>query len=228
MKSVRSTTGLGSGAGVVVLCRFPVTLLLQSRGFRQLKRSTTGPGAPPAPSPTLVPLLPFSERTAHRGCRGSRAATAVVRVGPFNGAGEGEGAGAIAPVRNLHSTTIPRRMASPVELCMKSMCSTTGLGSGAGVVVLCSFPVTLPAQSRRFGAGAAQTAGSGGPQPPSPSPSLRRLPSRAPSKAAGAQRPRAESRQPSSNRPSSATAPTPWRQPPPRPARAPRSPPRAS
>ena len=43
------------------------------------------------------------------------------RGGAVNGAGEGEEAGAIAPVSNLHSTTISAGMASPVELCMKSM-----------------------------------------------------------------------------------------------------------
>jgi hypothetical protein len=71
--------------------------------------------------------------------------------------GSREGAGAIAPVENLHSTATSAETVRPVELCMKSMRNTTGLGSGAGVVVLCRFSVTLSAQSRGFGAGAAQT-----------------------------------------------------------------------
>jgi hypothetical protein len=65
-------------------------------------------------------------------------------------------------------------MARRVALCMKSMVSTTALGPGAGVVVLCRFPVTLStpccykvaAKTRRR------------PHPP-PSP-CRRLPSRSP------------------------------------------------
>jgi hypothetical protein len=67
---------------------------------------------------------------------------------------EGKGAGATAPVENLHSTTIPAGVARPVELCMKSMRNTTGLGPGAGVDALCRFPGTLSAQSRGLGAGA--------------------------------------------------------------------------
>ncbi len=39
----------------------------------------------------------------------------------------------------------------PVELCTRSVRRSTELRSGAGVVVLCRFPVTLPAQSRGFG-----------------------------------------------------------------------------
>jgi hypothetical protein len=42
-------------------------------------------------------------------------------------------------------------MARPVELCTKSVRRSTGLGSGAGVVVLRSFLVTLSKHSRRSG-----------------------------------------------------------------------------
>jgi hypothetical protein len=47
--------------------------------------------------------------------------------------GRGEARAPSHPPKNLHSTTIPLGMARPVELCMKSMRNTTGLGSGAGV-----------------------------------------------------------------------------------------------
>jgi hypothetical protein len=76
---------------------------------------------------------------------------AVERRRPGKRRREGRGAGAIAGAENLHSTTIPPQMARPVELCMKSMRYTTGLGSGAGVVVLRRFPVTLSTQSRGLG-----------------------------------------------------------------------------
>ena len=107
-------------------------------------------------------------------CRRSRAATAVVRVGPLNGAGEGV-PGAVAPVQNLHNTTIPAQMARLAVLTMKSMGNATGLGSGAGVVDLCSFPVTLSPQSRRFGRRRRPTTPAPDPQPPPPT-SLSLLP----------------------------------------------------
>jgi hypothetical protein len=54
---------------------------------------------------------------------------------------------------------------------MKSMRNTTGLGSGAGVVVSCRFPVTLSAQSGGFGAGASSSPGL---RRPAANPGLRR------------------------------------------------------
>jgi hypothetical protein len=68
---------------------------------------------------------------------------------PEGRAGDGLGVwnrsatGAIAPVQNLHSTTSLRRMARPAVLYTKSMVNRTALGSGAGVAVGCSIPVTL-------------------------------------------------------------------------------------
>jgi hypothetical protein len=107
--------------------------------------------------------------------------------------------------KNLHSTTIPAQMARPVELCMKSMRNTTGLGSGAGVVVLCRFPVTLSAQSRGFGCTSRPSHGLWRPATaPTHPPSLRRLPSRSPSEAAGAAG--RESSAPAHNAPSSRRA----------------------
>ena len=90
MKSMGNTTGLGPGAGVVVLCRFPVTLSAQRRGFgrRSGRPRLWRPAGPP---PTLSPCA-FTEPTV-----------------PVKGAGEGEGSGATAPAENLHSTTIPRQ-----------------------------------------------------------------------------------------------------------------------
>jgi hypothetical protein len=44
--------------------------------------------------------------------------------------------GAIAPVQDLYSTTIPRPNPSRAVLHMKALVNTTGLGAGAGVVVL--------------------------------------------------------------------------------------------
>jgi hypothetical protein len=168
MKSVRRSTGLGPGAGVAVLCRFPVTLSAQSRGFGARDQVDHGSGRPAGA--LTHPSFPaaFTEPVRPPGCRCSRAATAVVRVGPFNGAGEGEGTGATARAQNLHSTTIPAGMARPVELCMKSMRNTTGLGPGAGVAVLCRFPVTLSAHSRPFARRSGSTTGYGDPKKPSP------------------------------------------------------------
>ena len=54
--------------------------------------------------------------------------------GPYDGGG---GAGPIAPPRNLHSTTMARRMARPAALYMKSMGNAPQLGSGAGVGAPC-------------------------------------------------------------------------------------------
>ncbi len=81
----------------------------------------------------------------------------------------------MAPVRNLHSTTIPAQMARPVELWMKSMRNTTGLACGAGVDVLCRFPVTLSAQSRGLGRRGRSTPGSDDPQATSPTVILERI-----------------------------------------------------
>jgi hypothetical protein len=125
--------------------------------------------------------------------------------------GSREGAGAIAPVENLHSTTTSAETVRPVELCMKSMRNTTGLGSGAGVVVSCRFPVTLSAQSPGFWPGRRSTTGSGDPPKPSPTlPPCCRLPSRSPAGgAAGGDRESAapaRSRAPPTHRP---PAPTP-------------------
>ena len=79
-------------------------------------------------------------------------------VGSVNGAEKGRGAAAIAPVQKPAQHDNLGRMARPVELCMKSIRCTTGLGSGADVDALCRFLVTLSAQNRGFGAGAAQIA----------------------------------------------------------------------
>ena len=57
--------------------------------------------------------------------------------GPVNGAGKGRRAGAIAPARNLYSTSMALECSSPAVLCMKSMVNTTGLDARAEVVVLC-------------------------------------------------------------------------------------------
>ncbi len=84
-------------------------------------------------------------------------------VGPVNGAGE-RGGRHRTRVENLRSTTIPAQVARPVELCMKSMPNTTGLGSGGGVDALCRFPVTLPAQNRGSGRSRRSTTGPGDPQ----------------------------------------------------------------
>ena len=53
----------------------------------------------------------------------------------------------MAPVQNLHNTTISRQNPRPAVLYVKSMGNTTGLGRGAEVVVLCRIPVTLTAHS---------------------------------------------------------------------------------
>jgi hypothetical protein len=70
-------------------------------------------------------------------------------------------AGALAPVQNLHSTTILRQSSSPAALYMKSMGNTTVIAPGARVDALCRFPVTLPAQSRGFGRRSRSNRGSG-------------------------------------------------------------------
>ena len=62
--------------------------------------------------------------------------------GPVNGAGEKEGTGRNR-VLSIGTTRQFRSMARPVELCMKSMVSTTGVGSGAGVGALSTISVTL-------------------------------------------------------------------------------------
>ena len=78
----------------------------------------------------------------------ARAGQQRLAGGPVNGAGEGNpGADAIAPPRNLHSTTISAGMARPAALTMKSMGNTTGLEPGAGVDAPCRFPVTLSAHA---------------------------------------------------------------------------------
>jgi hypothetical protein len=60
--------------------------------------------------------------------------------GAVTGAGEGEGElVAIAPVQNLHGTTMPRQNPTPAALYMKSLGSTTRLAADAEVVVLCRF-----------------------------------------------------------------------------------------
>ena len=129
MKSMGNTTGLGPGAEVVVLCRFPVTLSPQSRGSGRRSRPTAGSGNPPAPSPASLSLRRLPSRSL----------------------GEGDQqAGATAPSRNLHSTTIPRQTPRRAALYMKSMGNTTGLGPGAGADAPCRFPVTLSPQSRGF------------------------------------------------------------------------------
>ena len=103
---------------------FPVTLSAHRRGLGHRTGSTTSSGEPPRSSGTRVPAA-------------------------LNGAGEGEGSG--RHPENLHSTTIPARMARPAALTIKSMGNTTGLDAGAGVVELCRFPATLSPQSRGFG-----------------------------------------------------------------------------
>ena len=136
MKSMGSTTGLGPGAGVVVLCRFPVTLSAQSRGFGRRA------GRPRAPATRRRPHPPSLPAAVYRADRPAR----------VNGAGEGDGSGRH---RTRPKTCTARqsraRMARPAALTMKSMGNTTGLGPGAGVDVLCRFPVTLSPQSRGFG-----------------------------------------------------------------------------
>ena len=69
------TTGLGSGVGVIVLCRFPVTLPPQSRGF----------GAAEAGRPRAVATRRRPHPPPSRYC--------LSPVGTVNGAGEGEGSG---------------------------------------------------------------------------------------------------------------------------------------
>ena len=101
-----------------------------------------GSGDQPKPSPTSLPAA-FTEPIAHPQPR--------VGLRPrLTALGKGRGSGRHrAPAKNLHSTTIPAQMARPVELCMKSMVNTTGLGPGAGVDAPCRFPVTLSAQKSR-------------------------------------------------------------------------------
>jgi hypothetical protein len=142
MKSMCNTTGLGPGAGVVVLCRFPVTLSTPCC-YKVAAKTRRRPHPPPSP------------------CRLYRADRFPIG---------GRGTAPSHPAKNLHSTTISAEMARPVELCMKSMRRTTGLGSGVGVVVLCRFRVTLSPQSRRFGLGSTSTTCSGAPPTPSPAP----------------------------------------------------------
>ena len=89
------------------------------------------------------------------GCRLSargRCAPAAV-IGGWRGKRRWEGEGSRAPThpsRTCMARQSRPESARPVVLCMKSMRSTTGLGSGAGVDVLCRFSVTLSAQSRRW------------------------------------------------------------------------------
>jgi hypothetical protein len=152
MKSMRNTTGLAPGAGVVELCSFPVTLSPQSRGSGRRAAQTAGSGDPAEALTRPPSLLPFTEPSAHPGCRRSRAATAVVRAGPFNGAGEEGGSRRHRNrPKNLHSTTIPARMARPVDLCMKSMRNTTGLAPGAKVVEPMQLSRDTLATKPRFG-----------------------------------------------------------------------------
>ena len=275
MKSMRNTTGLGSGAGVDALCRFSVTLSARSRGFGRRSRSTAGSGDPPAPSRNPSPccrlpggpvngagkererapsrpsktcihdnLAPDGEacramhmheehakydrarpsasvdapcrfsvtlspqsRAVRRGSgspRRRRPAETLTHLPPcclyradrppaapgwpaarLTALGKGRGSGRHrAPAKNLHSTTIPAQMARPVELCMKSMVNTTGLGPGAGVDAPCRFPVTLSPQSRGFGRSSSSNRGLRRPAAnltlPSP---CRRLPSPSPTEA---------------------------------------------
>jgi hypothetical protein len=169
MKSMRNTTGLAPGAGVVELCSFPVTLSPQSRGSGRRAAQTAGSGDPPKPSPALLPCAvhravrpPGLPALKSGDSRGSRR--------PLTALGKEREPAPSHLSKNLHSPTIPRQNPRPVELCMKSMRNTTGLGPGAGVDVLRRFPVTLPPQSRGLGAGTGQAVGSGDPQQPSPAP----------------------------------------------------------
>jgi DNA-binding transcriptional MerR regulator len=139
---------------------------------RMLPDRASGSRTAPSRHGPTPPARTASSRFRLASLRGARLGGAPCGVARATRLPSRAGGGAPShPSRNLHSTTIPARMARPVVLCMLFMHSSTGLGSGAGVVVLCRFPVTLLAQTR---------------------------------------------------------AATPWRQPPPRPGRAPRSPPRAS
>ena len=131
MKSMRNTTGLGSGAGVVVLRRFRVTLSAQRRGFGCRTRSNRGLRRVAEALTDPLSLMPFTERLGKR------------RWGRKTG-----GRAPSHPFRTCTARQSRAQMARPVELCMKSMRNTTGLGCGAGVVVLCRFPVTLSAQRR--------------------------------------------------------------------------------
>jgi hypothetical protein len=72
-------------------------------------------------------------------------------------------------VSMMRSTTIPGRMARPVELCTRSVLNTTGLGCGAGVDALCTIPVTLSTPSRHKVATKTCTSTK---TPPAPSPTL--------------------------------------------------------
>ena len=151
MKSMGNTTGLGPGAGVVVLCRFPVTLSAQSRGFGRRSRSTNGSGDPQAPSPTSFPAAFYrADRQSRLRARSARGPRVDSLVAVDSRAARGTALGKESrerapshPAKNLHSTTIPCQTASPAALYMKSMGNTTGLAPGAGVDALCRFPVTL-------------------------------------------------------------------------------------
>ena len=88
----------------------------------------------------------------------------------------GKGSGAMAPVQNLLSTTIRGSDGRGLpRYTMKSMGNTTGLGPGAGVVVLRRFPVTLSPQRRGFGRRSRSTCGLRDSPAPSPTPSSWRL-----------------------------------------------------
>ena len=119
MKSMRNATGLGPGAGLDALCRFRVTLSPQSPGFSAAQRVDQGSGDPPKPSPTPLSLPPFTEPIAsRRRCRHKEPAALIGGRPGKRRWGKGRGAGAIAPVQNLHSTTTPRENPRPVELCV--------------------------------------------------------------------------------------------------------------
>jgi hypothetical protein len=135
-------------------------------------------------------------------------------LGKGAGAG-GRETGAIAGRLMVHNTTTLRRMASPGGLCTKSVLNTTGLGSGAGVDVLSTMPVSLSTHSGTNPAHLPTSAPNRPGAPPNPGdqagrpraqatrrrshlfPSLLPLPSRLQSEATPATAaPRAQSRQP--------------------------------
>ncbi len=70
MRSVLNATGLGIRAGVVVLCRFPVTLSAQSRGFAPSTRSNHRLRRPAGAPTHPLSLLPFTEKTARHSREG--------------------------------------------------------------------------------------------------------------------------------------------------------------
>ena len=87
--------------------------------------------------------LTRSTRATSEPCRTDHALSCIARqASPWAGIGVLCRSKERDCVRSRHSTTMPPRTPRPVVLTMKSMGSTTGLGPGAGVVVLCRFPVT--------------------------------------------------------------------------------------